>query len=81
MIDLAGGLDLEHHRFYALARPVTWENRPALETQGEWDEVSELVRTTLDRDNSAKRQLWAFAQSGQLEGVVDLIIRESELGL
>jgi hypothetical protein len=39
------------------ARPVPWENRPALETRGDWDEVSELVRTTLDRSNSAKRQL------------------------
>jgi carboxylate-amine ligase len=55
--------------------------RPALERQGDWDEVSDIVQTTLDRGNSAKRQLWAFGQSGRLEDVVDLILRETVLGL
>ena len=48
--------------------------RPVLEGQGDWDEVSELVRKMLDHGNSAKRQLWAFAQSGRLEDVIDLIL-------
>jgi carboxylate-amine ligase len=51
--------------------------RPALEEQGDWDEVSEIVRKTLDHGNSARRQLRAFAQSGRLEAVVDLILRET----
>ena len=55
--------------------------RPALEGQGDWDEVSELVRKMLDHGNSAKRQLWAFAQSGRLEDVIDLILRETSQGL
>jgi carboxylate-amine ligase len=55
--------------------------RPALEWHGDWDLVSGIVRTTLDRGNSAKRQLWAFAQSGRLEDVVDLILRETVLGI
>ena len=55
--------------------------RPALEGQGDWDEVSDLVRKTLEHGNSAKRQLWAFAQSGRLEDVIDLILRETVQGL
>ena len=55
--------------------------RPALESQGDWDEVSHTARATLERGNSAKRQLWAFAQSGRLEDVVDLILRETVAGL
>jgi glutamate---cysteine ligase / carboxylate-amine ligase len=55
--------------------------RPALEGYGDWDEVSGIVRTTLDRGNSAKRQVWAFAQSGRLEDVVDLIVRETAHGI
>ncbi len=55
--------------------------RPALEQQGDWDEVSTLVRNTLEHGNGAKRQLWAFAQSGRLEDVIDLILRETVQGL
>jgi carboxylate-amine ligase len=55
--------------------------RPALEADGDWDEVSGIVRKTLDHGNSARRQLRAFAQSGRLEAVVDLILRETVQGL
>jgi carboxylate-amine ligase len=55
--------------------------RPVLEDQGDFDEVAAIVRMTLDRGNSAKRQLWAFAQSGRLEDVIDLILRETVQGL
>jgi carboxylate-amine ligase len=55
--------------------------RPILEDQGDWDEVSSLIRQTIDRGNAAKRQLWAFAQSGRLEDVIDLILRETVQGL
>jgi len=55
--------------------------RPALEAQGDWVEVANLVRKTLDHGSSAKRQLWAFAQAGRFEDVVDLILRETVLGL
>ena len=55
--------------------------RPALEADRDWHEVSETVRKTLDQGNSAQRQLWAFAQSGRLEDVVNLILRETVEGL
>ncbi len=55
--------------------------RPSLEHYGDWDEVSALVRKTLDVGNSATRQLWVFAQSGRLEDVIDLILRETVQGL
>ena len=55
--------------------------RPALEQHGDWDEVSSLVRKTLEQGNSAKRQLWAFAQAGRLEDVMDLVLRETVQGL
>jgi glutamate---cysteine ligase / carboxylate-amine ligase len=55
--------------------------RPELEAQGDWDEVSQIVRKTFDHGKSARRQLWAFAQSGRLEDVIDLILRETVQGL
>jgi carboxylate-amine ligase len=55
--------------------------RPALEDLGDWDEVSAVVRRTLEQGNAAKRQLWAYAQAGRLEDVVDLVVRETAQGL
>jgi carboxylate-amine ligase len=55
--------------------------RPSLEGLGDWEEVWEIVHWTLEKGNSAKRQLWAFAQTGRLEDVVDLILRETAQGL
>jgi carboxylate-amine ligase len=55
--------------------------RPALEAHGDWDEVSQIVRKTLDQGNSAKRQLWTFAQFGRLEDVIDHVLRETVQGL
>ena len=51
--------------------------RPSLDFLGEWDEVSGLVRKTLERGNGATRQRRAFQQSGRLEDVVDLILGET----
>jgi carboxylate-amine ligase len=55
--------------------------RPALEAHGDWHEVFEIVCKTLEHGNSARRQLWAFAQSGRLEDVIDLILQETVQGL
>jgi carboxylate-amine ligase len=55
--------------------------RPALEVEGDWNLVSQIVEKTLDQGNSAKRQLWAFAQAGRLEDVIDLILAETAQGL
>ncbi len=55
--------------------------RPALEDLNDWDEISTIVRGTLQHGNSAKRQLWAFAQTGRLEDVIDQILKETVQGL
>lgn len=54
--------------------------RPALETAGDWDEVSKLVRTTLQRGNGATRQLAIYAHTGSLQEVVDFVVRETMAG-
>jgi carboxylate-amine ligase len=51
--------------------------RDALEEDGAWDEVSELVRATLRRGNGAARQRAAFARAGSLEEVVGFIVAET----
>ena len=55
--------------------------RPALEDAGEWDEVASLVRQTIERGTGAQRQRTAYARSGRLEDVVDLIVDETKRGL
>jgi carboxylate-amine ligase len=55
--------------------------RPALEQAGEWDEVVAMVRQTIGRGNGSHRQRAAFARSGRLEDVVDLIVEETERGI
>jgi carboxylate-amine ligase len=55
--------------------------RHALEDAGEWDEVATLARQTVARGNGAQRQRAAFARSGRLEDVVDLIVEETRVGL
>lgn len=51
--------------------------RPALEEQGEWEEVAALARETIKRGNGATRQRQAYARRGRLEDVVDLIVEET----
>jgi carboxylate-amine ligase len=51
--------------------------RDALEEDGAWAEVNELVGATLARGNGAARQRAAFARASQYEEVVELIVRET----
>ncbi len=51
--------------------------RPALEEHGDWEEVSALVRETLDQGNGARRQRRAYERAGRLEDVVDMLIEET----
>lgn len=51
--------------------------RPALEDNGDWAEVSALVRQTIARGTGAVRQRRAFMRSRRLEDVVDLIVSET----
>jgi carboxylate-amine ligase len=51
--------------------------RGALEEDGAWEEVSELVSATLKRGNGAARQRAAFGRAGSFEEVVDYIVAET----
>jgi carboxylate-amine ligase len=51
--------------------------RPGLEEAGEFEEVSWLVYDILRRGTGAQRQRDAFARSGRLEDVVDLVVEET----
>lgn len=55
--------------------------RPALESDGEWEEVSDLVRGTVARGTGARRQREAFAKTERFEDVVDFIIAETKRAL
>ena len=66
---------------HALIDKLLAHVRPALEEMGDWDEVSTLVRETLQRGTGAKRQREAYARAGRIEDVVDLIVAETAQGI
>jgi len=51
--------------------------RPALEEDGDWEEVAVLVREKLEHGNGTNRQRRAYERAGRLEDVVDTLIRET----
>ena len=55
--------------------------RPALEESGDWEEVSTLVRDTVERGNGATRQRQVYERTGRLEDVVDVLIEETAGGI
>ncbi len=55
--------------------------RPALEEHGDWQEVSSLVRETMERGNGARHQRAAYERAGRLEDVVDILVEETARGL
>jgi carboxylate-amine ligase len=55
--------------------------REDLEAQGEWDEISTLVRAVLSRGNGAQRQRAAYAKRENFADVVDLIVEETARGV
>jgi glutamate---cysteine ligase / carboxylate-amine ligase len=54
--------------------------RPALEEHGDWEEVSTLVRDTLQQGTGSSRQRQAYERAGRLEDVVDVLIEETARG-
>ena len=54
--------------------------RPALEEQGDWEEVSALVSETSKQGNGARRQRRAYERAGRLQDVVDMLIEETAQG-
>lgn len=51
--------------------------RPQLEELGDWQDVEGLLEQTLARGNSADRQRAAYAERGELDDVVDLVVKET----
>lgn len=49
------------------------ELRPALEAEGDWEQINELVDRLLCDGSGAARQRAAFAAAGRLEDTIDLI--------
>lgn len=52
--------------------------RPALEAEGNWDEIATLVRETLRHGNGAMRQRAAYQRNARMEDVVDFIVVETK---
>jgi carboxylate-amine ligase len=52
--------------------------RPSLEAAGEWDEISSIVRETMQRGTGAVRQREVYKRTGRLEDVVDYMVAETE---
>jgi carboxylate-amine ligase len=51
--------------------------RPALEAEGDWDEIRTLVAALLAGGSGAARQRAAFLRTGRLDDVIDLIARST----
>lgn len=54
--------------------------RPALEIEGDWERVANLVASVLSQGNGAMRQRAVFQQAGSIENVVQYIIDETAKG-
>lgn len=54
--------------------------RPALEAEGDWEEVSTLARRTVQQGNCASRQREIYQRTKRMEDVVDLLVTETARG-
>jgi glutamate---cysteine ligase / carboxylate-amine ligase len=61
----------------ALIRGLVNELRPELESQGDWEAVSELAEAALARGSSAARQRDALRWRDRVTDVVDMIVAET----
>ena len=52
--------------------------RPQLEDLGDWADVTELTENALARGNSADRQRAAFAERGEIDDVMRLVVSDTE---
>jgi carboxylate-amine ligase len=53
---------------------------PALQKFGDWDEVSSIVRKTIQHGNGAARQRIIYERTDSLKAVVDFVIQETAKG-
>ena len=54
--------------------------RPSLEANGEWEEISSLVRETVARGTGAMRQRQVYERAGRFEDVIDYLVAETAKG-
>lgn len=74
LIDVEEGKSVPAHE---LVERLLARLRNALEEDGAWEEVGELVGATLKRGNGAARQRAAYTRAGSFENVVDFIVSET----
>ncbi len=55
--------------------------QPTLQADGEWDELSALIRQTFERGTGARRQREVFERTGDLKEVVNYIANETARGV
>lgn len=55
--------------------------RPALEANGEWSEIADLVHTTLEQGNGSMRQRAIYRQRESYPDVIDFIVAETAKGV
>ncbi|MDQ1661202.1 MAG: glutamate---cysteine ligase / carboxylate-amine ligase [Blastococcus sp.] len=60
-----------------VVRGLVQRLRPQLEELGDWDAVTELTETALARGNSADRQRAVYAERGELDDVMRLVVDET----
>ncbi|MBE3559228.1 MAG: carboxylate-amine ligase [Ktedonobacteraceae bacterium] len=51
--------------------------QPALQSQGDWEEVSQSVETIVQRGTGAARQREVYSRTGRLQAVVDFVVEET----
>lgn len=54
---------------------------PALQEQGDWEEVSRLLGQLLEHGNGATRQRAIYRATGSLQAVVDFVVAQTAVGI
>ena len=78
LIDVAAERAVPAHD---LVRTLLAFVRPALEEQGDWDEIAALTQQTLRGGTSAARQRAAYRRAGRWDDVVDLVVADTARGV
>ena len=55
--------------------------RPALQAYGDWEEISALVKQTLQQGNGASRQRAIYQNTGSLQAVVNFLVAQTATGI
>jgi len=77
LIDVHAGATIPAHELISRLLETV---RPALEANGDWDEVSALTQQILDRGNGARRQREAYAKRNSWDDVMQFLADETGNG-